>query len=340
MACFPVFLSVVVVLRNQSPRLESVLSTMARSLGTLVADYEIIVVDNASDDESVARLHALAGDNGLPNLQVYALTKAVDADTAAWVGLENALGDLVAVVDPLADDLAFLPEMLARAAGGIDVVFAHNRQAPPRSLPYRCAGWVFNSLFRRLCGIDLEKEAPRFRLLSKRVVNFILRHPQPAVGYRHLPATGGFSRVTLHYNAPQRTADGKRLRDSFDRGLRLLVSTTRAPLRLATSLSLFGAVANLAYSLYVVGVALLKPDVAPGWVSLSLQLSGMLFLISLVLLVLGEYVLHLSSLSGEGPPYHVGQEFASTRMTRRESLNIAEAARPGQAPAAAGARVA
>jgi hypothetical protein len=48
----------------------------------------------------------------------------------------------------------------------------------------------------------------------------------------------------------------------------------------------------------------------------------MFFLISLVLLVLGEYILHMASLSNEGPLYHVGQEFTSARMTRKEKLNI------------------
>ena len=72
----------------------------------------------------------------------------------------------------------------------------------------------------------------------------------------------------------------------------------------------------------MVAVAFLKIDVAPGWVSLSLQQSGMFFLISMVLLVLGEYILNMVSLQNEGPLYHVGQEFTSARMTRREKLNI------------------
>jgi hypothetical protein len=42
------------------------------------------------------------------------------------------------------------------------------------------------------------------------------------------------------------------------------------------------------------------------------------------LLVLGEYIVHMASLSNEGPLYHVGQEFTSARMTRREKLNIEE----------------
>jgi hypothetical protein len=112
-------------------------------------------------------------------------------------------------------------------------------------------------------------------------------------------------------------------------------------MRLVTSLSLFGAVANLVYSIYVVAIAFLKTDVAPGWISLSLQQSGMFFLISLVLLVLGEYILHMTSLSNEGPLYHVGQEFTSARMTRREKLNIEEmASKPTHTPGSYPERVA
>jgi glycosyltransferase involved in cell wall biosynthesis len=324
MAFFPVFLSIVFVVRNQSAQTEKILSDAASCIASLVSDYEIIIVDNASDDDSISVLKTLTAENGLPNLQIYALTKEVDADTASWVGLENALGDFVAVIDPLADDIEFLPEMLDKALSGSDVVFANNQQKAPQSITYRVSYAVFNGLYKRFNGINLAKEAPQYRVISKRVINFIIQHPQPSMTYRHLPATGGFARVILNYSAAPKLTHTKGLSDSIDRGMRLLVSTTRAPMRLVTSLSLFGAVANLVYSVYVVAVGFLKTDVAPGWISLSLQQSGMFFLISLVLLVLGEYILHMVSLSNEGPLYHVGQEFTSARMTRREKLNIEE----------------
>jgi polyisoprenyl-phosphate glycosyltransferase len=322
MARYPVFLSVVFVLRNQADRLETLLSDAHTRLAQLASDYELIIVDNASSDDSVGDLKRLTQEDGLPNLQVYALTKEVDTNTASWVGMENALGDYVAVIDPLVDDIAFLPQMLERAMSGADVVLARNEQRPSRSWAYSSAFAVFNALYKYFNGINLSREAPDYRLLSKQVINFILQHPQPAMAYRHIPATGGFARTNLAYSSAPQAGTSKNLGDSIDRGTRLLVSTTRAPMRLVTSLSLFGAVASLLYSIYVVAVALLKDNVAPGWISLSLQQSGMFFLISLVLLVLGEYILHMASLSNQGPEYHVAQEFTSARMTRQEKLNV------------------
>jgi glycosyltransferase involved in cell wall biosynthesis len=322
MSYFPVFVSIVFVTRNQSRNLERLLTGIENKVSSLVSDYELIVVDNASEDDSVSLLRELTGEDGQPNLQVYALTKEVDSDTASWAGLENALGDFIVVVDPLLDDIDFLPEMLDQATSGADVVFATNEQSAAQSISYRAFYAVFNSLYKWFSGIDLAREAPQYRVLSRSVVNFILQHPHPAVTYRHLPATGGFAKVNLSYSAEPHVRQKKHLRDGIDRGMRLLVSTTRAPMRLVTALSLFGAVANLAYSGYVVVIALLKEQVEPGWISLSLQQSGMFFLISLVLLIIGEYILNMASLSNEGPLYHVGQEFTSARMTQRDKLNV------------------
>jgi len=320
-----IFLSVVFVVRNRSDGIQKILTEAVSLVSKLVSDYELIVVDNASDDDSVTVYKQLTSEDGLPNIQVYALIKEVDSDTASWVGLENALGDYVAVIEPLLDDIEFLPKMLEKAMSGADVVFAKNKQKQKRTLAYQAAYAVFNSLYKWFNGINLEKEAPQYRVLSKSVINYILQHVQPAMAYRYLPASGSFPRANLTYSTKPTTRHVKRLGESIDRGVRLLVSTTRGPMRLVTTLSLFGALANLAYSLYVVIVWLAIANIEPGWVSLSLQQSGMFFLFSLVLLVLGEYILHMASLSNESPLYHIGREFTSARLTRKEKLNIEQA---------------
>jgi len=319
---YPLFLSVVINVRNQEHELEKILAIASDCLQSLVCEYELIVVDNASDDNSINILRVLTGEGGIPNLQIYALTREIDSDAVAWMGLENALGDIVAVLNPAIDDITFLPEMLGKAVAGADVVFANNELRKKYGFIYEFANSIFNWLYRRCNGIDLTREAPQFRLLSKRLVNFILQHPRPVVTYRHLPATGGFARVNLSYSSYLISNNTKDFGESVERGIRLLVSTTRIPMRLVTALSLFGALVNLLYAFYVVAIAFIKSDVAPGWVSISLQQSGMFFLFSLVLLVLGEYILNMVTLQNEGPPYHVGQEFTSSRMTRHEKLNV------------------
>jgi len=319
---YTLFASVVIVLRNQQEKIDSILSYVSQVLSKIASDYEIILIDNASSDDSAAILKRLTEHDGLANLQVYVLTKEVSEDIAYWIGIENSLGDFAVVIDPLNDDIGFLRQMLEESSKGAEVVFASNTKKLRQGFAYNSASAFFNKVYQKFTGIDLNLDAPPYRLISRRVINYILQHPRPWVSYRHLPASGGFTKANLTYAAEPLETKRKKFIQSLDRGSQLLVSTTNAPMRLVTYLCLTGAFSNIIYSLYVVGISFFKSDVAPGWVSTSLQLSGMFFLISLVLLVLSEYLLQITSVRNEGPLYHVKQEFTSDMITYREKLNV------------------
>jgi len=319
----------VIVTRNQAGHLTKLLQQTTAILKDLVSDYEVILIDNASTDGTLSTLDEHLGLDGFPNIQGYALTKKVDVDIASSVGLENALGDFVAILDPDLDDISFLSEMLESAVSGSDVVLAKNLSRIKQSVPYWVSQKLFNFAYKCFNKIDLEKDASHYRILSRAVVNFILQHPQPEITYRHLPISGGFSKTNLEYRFLH-DKKRKKLRGNLDRGMRLLVSSSKGPMRAVTTLSFLGAIANVAYSVYILAIWLFKTDVAPGWVSLSLQQSGMFFMISLVLLVFGEYMLHTASLSADGPAYHIGKETMSARITRKEKLNVEEVSASSQ----------
>ena len=123
MVAVPAFVSVVCVVRNQGVSLNRWLTAGVAQLSEIAADFELIVVDNASTDDSIAILQRLTSESGLPNLQVYGLTQEVSWETAAWAGAEGALGDFVAVLDPLTDDLSALPAMLDHALLGACLLY-------------------------------------------------------------------------------------------------------------------------------------------------------------------------------------------------------------------------
>lgn len=315
------FISLVVVSRNNFPFLEEQLSTIEQKLYQLAEDYEVIVVDNASEDESLNILQKLTRKNGIPNLQVFALTKKVSEDIATWVGIENSLGDVVITFDPFKDDLSIISQMLELAVTGKEVVFAWNK-SKKEHLTYSLAYSIYNLFFRGIAGVNLTTESPKFRLITKKVVNYLLKFPNPAQQYRFLASTAGFPKQTITYDYKVCEMERKSIKESFERGISLLVATTKAPMRIVTFCSLFGAFANIIYSVYVIYIALTKEDVAAGWVTLSLQQSGMFFLISLVLFILGEYILHMASLGSEGPQFHIAQEMTSATIRHREKLNV------------------
>ncbi|MGY2896927.1 hypothetical protein [Deinococcus sp. UYEF24] len=315
------FLSVVVIVQNRSHDLEHDLRRIRQVCQPRVSALQLLVVENGSKDGSVAQLRQLTLPGRTANVQVLALGTSVDFDTAAWVGLDRAIGDFAVVVAPGSDELGALGQIIDAAGCNTDVVYAHAALGAGESTLYRLLIHSFYLLYRWSAGVDLA-HAPRYRLLSSRVINFIHQHPSPAAAYRHLPHSAGFDSRHLMLTQPRGARQRRPLREDFSRGWAMLMSSSRGPMRVVTTLSLFGAGANLLYSVYVILVGIFKAQVAPGWVTLSLQMSGMFLLISLTLLILGEYVLHITRLAHQGPAYLVAQEFSSAEFSRQQPLNI------------------
>ena len=315
------FLSLVMTINEESLDMVPILASAERIGRGFGQDYELIVLLNGPMKKLTQDLAQLCETGKTPNLQVFILASQVDRDLAAWAGIEYAMGDLVAVLDPSQDDIDALPNLLEKSQEGYDVVLGINTRKRRQSLAYRFSSSLFSRLGKKLLNTDPTRELPFYRVLTRNYVNFMLRHRPTNGTYRWLPAQSGYKRTVVHYES-NITPPANHLLDDIDRGLRLLVSSTYGPMRAVTFLTLFGAVANLLYSLYVIVIALLKDDIAPGWVTMSLQNSGMFFLFSLVLLVLGEYVLHMAKLASNAPSYDVLEEYTSTVMTRTEQLNV------------------
>jgi hypothetical protein len=88
----------------------------------------------------------------------------------------------------------------------------------------------------------------------------------------------------------------------------MVVTSSAHPLRLLAGLGLLASGLNLLYMIYVVAIFFLKDQVAEGWTTLSLQASGMFFLVFLILTALCEYVGRILEESRDRPLYYVVEE--------------------------------
>jgi hypothetical protein len=319
----PILLSVVVTVQDEATTLERRILEIGGIISSLVSDYELVLVDNGSTDQTLSKLHRLATDQDVPNLQVFSLAERVDNHTARWVGIENCLGDQVVCLDWHQDDPVFLEGIVRKAAEGFDLVFTRtsaqiNEKKSAKLLLYH----TFGAVARRGMGITLDTYSPTFIAISRRIVNYVLQFPDPQIKFRNIASTSGFKRTCIVLPAASSRTPAIKLRQSVLRGIKLVTASSSLPLRMATLLAATGALVSLLSSFYVVLIWIFKKDVAPGWVSLSMQQSVMFFLISMVLLVLSEYVLEISRRSSSGPPYYIADEFTSTRLTRKQRLNI------------------
>lgn len=288
---------------------------------SLGSDFELVVVNNGAPVSSLAALRTFTSKR--INTHVYTLQQPVDYVVARLAGLENALGDWIAFVELGIDPPEMLGTLLQAAFDGHDVVFARNEtKAEEHSIGERLLSPLYHRLFGFFHGFDLQHEAPAFRLISRTVANAVAQNDFPLVALDLIPAQGGYRTQMLEHRYDRPTNRDAPLPEKVRERWRAIIGISGTPLRFANLICAFGAFANLVYSAYVIFIYLFKSDVAPGWTTLSLQVSGMFFLISLVLWLLSEYLLLMFDHAARRNVYRIAGEFSSNIQTRHARLNV------------------
>jgi dolichol-phosphate mannosyltransferase len=304
--------SVVVPLENDGAILETFLPDLSRVMVAGFRFFEIILVDDGSTDETRQKVDKLL--KSVQQVRYLRLSRPFGRDVALSAGIESAIGDYVVTVDPAADPVEPIPDMVARCRinGGIVHGVAENPRS--RSGLREFFGDLFRGYCNRRLGVDLKRGAEDFRVMSRQAVNALLQIRVQSRYLRVLTLTLGYHHEFYPYQRNERGAVVHRgsLASELATAIDLLAAHTRHPLRMVTVAGMLGAVLNLLYALYVLGIYLVKPNVAEGWTTLSLQLSGMFFFICLILGVLSEYVGTILGEVRSRPLYFIAHEANSS----------------------------
>ena len=271
-----------------------------------------MLVDDGSTDGTAAAVQPLL--KRIQRVRYLKLSRPFGRDVALSAGIESAIGDFVVTLDPRTDPVEVVPQMidLCRKSGGIVHGMAENPLE--RSWVRDSFGSLFRGYCRRHLGVAIKRGVGDLRVMSRQAVNALLQVREQSRYLRVLTLTLGYQHEFFPYTIRLRPG-GPRVtpwRAEVLTAIDLLAANSRHPLRLVAAAGLLGAFLNLLYAGYVVTIFLLKPTVAAGWTTLSLQVSGMFFFVCLILAVLSEYV---GTILGEvrgRPLYFIAQEANSS----------------------------
>ncbi|MGQ9873564.1 glycosyltransferase [Leptodesmis sp.] len=116
-----VLVSVVSPICNAESWIGEYLQAISALLGHEYKDYEIVLVDNGSTDNTVAVVEQLQQE--LRNIQLYSLARPIPHESAFVVGLEQAIGDVVITLAAAYDPIDPILEMVQLAYSGVDLVY-------------------------------------------------------------------------------------------------------------------------------------------------------------------------------------------------------------------------
>lgn len=276
------------------------------ALATLHVAYEVILVCDASPDDSWERIVQLAAD---PRIRGLRLARNFGQHHAISAGLRIARGEWIVVMDcDLQDQPEAIPSLWAKAQEGYDVVCAQ-RIHRQDTLFKRLSSQLFYRVLGYLTDSSYDASTANFGIYSARVVAVI----------NSMPERGRFFPLLVHWTGFKRTAipveHGERARGktsySFGRLVRLaldvVVSYSDKPLRLVAKLGLGFALLSfflVAFSAY----RYFRNDVTvAGWTSVlaSIWLVG-----GIVISCLGVVGIYLGRIFTEikQRPHHVVAE--------------------------------
>lgn len=305
-------ISIIIPLEQDCQLLEAMVTEADRVVGAAYRFYEIVLVDDGSTDGTAAAVPALL--KKIQRIRYLRLSRSFGRDVALSAGIESAIGDFVVTLDPRTDPIEIIPQMieLCRKSGGIVHGMADN--STDRSFAREWFGSMFRSYCSKHLGVDIKRGVADLRVMSRQAVNALLQVREQSRYLRVLTLTLGYQHQFFPYSIRMRDG-GPRIttwRAEIATAVDLLAANTRHPLRMVTAAGLLGAFLNLIYAGYVVVIYLIKPTVAAGWTTLSLQLSGMFFFVCLILAVLSEYVGIILGEVRSRPLYFIAQEANSS----------------------------
>ena len=298
-------LSVVIPAHNEAKGIEHALGVITEILSACEMDWEIIVVDDGSEDGTFEQLKVLAHNE--KRYKGLRFSRNFGKEAAILAGLRAAKGDAVVTIDAdLQHPPQLIPMMIDEWRRGAKVVNAVKRRRENDGILTRTRARIFNYVLSKLGGIDINNSSD-FKLLDRLVVDTIIKElPERQRFYRGLSNWVGYAHASIPFDVKERAAgEGKwtswRL---VELATTAIVSFTSAPLRIVTVLGFI----TLIFGFFVAFEGLVswyRGKSVSGFMTiiLTLLIIGSFIMISLG--VVGEYIAKIYEEIKQRPSYLV-----------------------------------
>jgi dolichol-phosphate mannosyltransferase len=201
--------SVILSFRNEEANLPELVSRLRSAFAVaiqqgLCADYELVFVDDASEDRSASCLRELGQQK--PDLRIVTMARRFGVSECVIAGLRHAHGDVLVTMDAdLQDPPELIPSLLEKfLQSKADVVHTVRTRRIGESSLKRGITWLGYRAIRSLSYLDLQVNSGDFKLFSRRVSEHIQAMNEQLPYFRGLVTWVGYRQVSVPYERQAR----------------------------------------------------------------------------------------------------------------------------------------
>jgi len=290
-------ISIIIPIYNEEENILELCNRIISSLGSYSCEYEIILIENGSTDNSLKIIKELSINN--KRIKYLSLSRNFGHQGGILAGIKYASGNAVISMDgDLQHPPEIIPKMLELWEKGNDIVYTI------KNLSTNHKGWrffptlLFYRIINSISSVKLSFGQSDFRLLDRKVVDVLKDIPERDIFLRGLVDWVGFKQESITYETePRKSGESKfSIFDYVKFALDGIFSYSNLPLKSFLWLGLFISFFCFIYGILVVLLFIshslgykLMP-LPPGWATIVL---GLVFFGSIQLIgigLLGEYI--------------------------------------------------
>lgn len=285
---------------------------LTRVLDSIGQDYEILLVDDGSSDDTWSRIRDQHEKD--PRISGLSFSRNFGHQMALFAGMNQAKGKIVVTMDgDLQHPPSLIPEMYALLKQGYDIVNTRRRDPHTTGWFKKWSSRQYYRLLNLLSDIQIEEGSSDFRMMSRKALDAYLDIPERVRFTRGLVNWIGFRQISIPYEADTRRSGTTKysLKKMVTFGLNGITSFSSRPLRISFYSGIFLSGLGFLYALFAL-VGYLRGSTIPGWTSilLSVLVIGGVVLINLG--IIGEYIARIFEEVKARPPYFIRESLGDT----------------------------
>lgn len=275
-------------------------------------DMEIIFINDGSTDNTVQVVKDILTYE--PNIKLISFSRNFGKEPALFAGLQHARGDVVIPIDvDLQDPIEVIPRLIEKHLHGADVVLAKRVDRVSDSWMKRRTAEAFYWVHNKISKPKIESNVGDFRLMSRKVVNEIIKLEETQLFMKGILSWVGFKTDIVEYTREKRVIGDTKFNawKLWNLAVEGITSFSTVPLKIWTYIGLIISLLSFLYAIAIIIDKLLFGNSVSGYSSIMVSL---LFLGGVQLIgigVLGEYVGRIYMESKKRPRYIIADVFQS-----------------------------
>lgn len=300
----PPQISVIIPVYNEHQILPELYERLKKAVESISPEYELIFVNDGSKDLTLSKLLELAdADNKVFYIN---LSRNFGHQVAVSAGLDMCSGDAVVIIDgDLQDPPELIPELYLKHKQGFEVVYARRIQRKGESFIKKLTARMFYRILQRMTSINIPLDAGDFRLVDRKIVDYLKQMPEQNKFLRGQIAWLGFKQTHVEFVREGRKygktgySYAKMARFALDG----ITAFSDKPLKFVTNMGILVSSLSFIIVLYAIYSHFILHRTITGWTSLiiSSMFIGGIQLISIG--IIGEYISRINKDVRKRPLY-------------------------------------